>query len=325
MNSILIFNHHSLPFDSKEKAVSAVPEFLKICHKINILGISTVLLGEQVDKKWFRVKLANDYYWQDWYHQHNNDQYKDLIRAFRSIETRQPFFSEEDIGEGLNLFEVKLNGDDKFSALRASVWHESSIASFATRAPWNTSPIQVEVNEIKNNEEIVSNQCDIINFHSLGVLQHHEEEFIKKRNASIISGKEITERKNELFPFLEFCGKAPEQLNYWTGSITILEQVKDSFTALNRFGEKWNSGEITCYTHESLKNCGLHHDVSGESQSVVQNQALRKEREFWLPSGRKKLFENHIKIARGYRIHFYPDSINKKLYVGYIGSHLRLL
>lgn len=31
MTAYLVFNHHSLPFDSQEKAEEALPDFLKLC------------------------------------------------------------------------------------------------------------------------------------------------------------------------------------------------------------------------------------------------------------------------------------------------------
>ncbi|HAJ79093.1 MAG TPA: hypothetical protein DCO75_04915 [Fibrobacteres bacterium] len=323
MNQLLVFNHHSLPFNSKEKAFSAIPEFLKICLRANNLGLSTILIDDNVDRNWFRLQLAEGYYWQDWYNQNNNDQNKDLIRAFRSIKTRQPFFSSNDIVEGLELFEVKLNAKD-YSAFQAAVWHESPVTSFPTRVPWNTSPIPVEVNEINKDGKLISNKSEIDNIYSMSIIDMLEPDLLNNRKESIQSGKEILERKKEICPLVDFCGKTQEHLLSGSFSKTILEQVKDSITGLNSFCEKWNAGIFENYSHENLRKAGLNHNVSGESPTVLQNPALRSEREFWLPDGSKELFENHIKIAKGIRIHFYPDPENKKIYVGYIGSHLRL-
>ena len=324
MNQLLVFNHHSLPFNSKEKAFSAVPEFLKICLRANNLGLSTILIDDSVDQNWFRLQLAEGCYWQDWYNQNNNDRQKDLIRAFRSVKTRQPFFSSSDIAEGLELFEVTLNDAKNYSAFQAAVWHESPITSFPTHAPWNTSPIPVEVNEINEDGKLISNKSDIANIYSMTIIDMLESGLLNERKESIKSGKEILERKKEICPLVDFCGKAQEHLVSGSFSKTILEQVKDSIIGLNSFCEKWNTGVFDKYSHENLRKAGLNHKVSGESPTVLQNHTLKSEREFWLPYGSKELFENHIKIAKGIRIHFYPDPKNKKIYVGYIGSHLRL-
>ncbi len=324
MNQLLVFNHHSLPFSSREEAFSAVPEFLKICIKANNLGLTTLLIDDGVDRNWFRLQLADGYFWQDWYNQNNNDRQIDVIRAFRNIRTRQPFFSSEDIGNGLELFEVKLNGDSGFPAIKAAVWHESHLTSFATKPPWNASPLQVEVNEIDENSIFISTKTDIENIYAVAVLDKLEPSLLNERKKSIQSGREILDRQEAYFPFVTFCGKAVENLLNGSFSKTILDQIKDSVVILNSFCEKWNSGIFESYSHENLKKAGLNHNVSGESPTILQDRVLMSEREFWLPDGTKRLFENHIKIAKGHRIHFYPDSKSKRVYVGYIGTHLRL-
>ena len=324
MKQLLVFNHHSLPFKSKEDADSAIPEFIKICLKANNLGLTTILFNEDIDHKWFRLLLAPNYYWQDWYKINDNDKNKDLVRAFHRIQTRQPYYSSDDIGAGSDLFEVKFKDESKYYALCAAVWHESPIVSFPICDPWNTTPIIVSVNSIDEDSEISSYDYKILNLHSLDILKNNEKYFIQQRDLSINTGKDLYARRKELFPFLEFCGKAIEQLNYWEGTFAMLEHVKESLNSLNLLSEKIREGEYRHYSHENLKACGLNHEVSGESETVMNTPSLRKEREFWLPNGEKKYFENHIKLTKGFRIHFFHDLQSKMLYVGYIGEHLRL-
>lgn len=324
MSSFLIFNHHALPFESKGRASSAIPEFLKICLRSQSLGLSTILIDESVDTGWFRLKLANGFFWQDWYNQNNDNEHKDLIRAFRLILTRQPFFSSEDNGDELEFFEVQLNGRDSYPALRAAVWHEAPIASFPTRSPWDNSPVEVQVNKLEPDGQLTSSVCSITNFYSISVLEEMENEILGTRDALIRSGKEILKRQKDLYPHVEFCGKAEQQLSQWSFSNTILEQAKESFKILSYFGLKWKQGEIAAYSDQGLVYLGLNHKVSGESATVLLNRNLRKEREFWLPNGRKEVFEKHIKISNGFRIHFFPDNQSRLIYVGYIGPHLRL-
>lgn len=146
----------------------------------------------------------------------------------------------------------------------------------------------------------------------------------KQRNSLIGSGREIFENRANFFPNLVFCGIADQQLNNWSARKTILTQVKESLTALNTFCERWMSGIFDVYSHEALREVGLNHRVSGESETVMNNLRLRGQREFWLPEGRKEIFENHVKLSNGYRLHFYPDNNLKHIYVGYVGPHLRL-
>jgi len=73
-----------------------------------------------------------------------------------------------------------------------------------------------------------------------------------------------------------------------------------------------------------LSDLGLAAEVSGESPSVGNDPRKKKERMFWLDDGREVYCENHIKFPDGYRLHYFPDTAHKHIYVAYLGSHLPL-
>ncbi|MEA3548578.1 MAG: hypothetical protein U9R66_13035 [Thermodesulfobacteriota bacterium] len=325
MTSCIVFNHHSLPFAAVTDADAALSDFLRVCIRSQNVGLAAVLVDESIDSDWFRLELAPDYFWQDWYGQNkHDDDKKDLIRAFRSIVTRQPFFSMEDLDEGADLFEVSFDGDSSFSALCAAAWHEAPLVSMPTRSPWLSSPLQVEVATLDNEGELTKYQQGILNFFSLENFEREVEQLRYQRNASLRSGREILTERETYFPNLTFCGSAIGQLNDWAAGPKILHQVKESLTCLNTFCEELRDGTYDCYTAEALRELGLNHRVSGESETVMNKPQLRKKREFWLPEGRKKVFENHVKLSSGYRLHFYPENEAQHIYVGHIGPHLRL-
>ena len=325
MKNCLIFNHHSLPFDTRDAADRAMPEFLKICIEAKNAGLTTILADQTVDPSWFRVELAHGYYWQNWHEQQAGAGDRDAIRAFRSIATQSPFFNMQDAGDGVDLFEVSLCGRKDYIAVCAAVWHEAPMASFETREPWSDSPLKVQVSRLNvETEEFECENVQIQNFYSYAVFHRHLPELLDRRDASVASGKEIGKRLEELYPGVLLCGKAPQQLNNWSASLTILEQVKHSLLILSQFTVKWQRGEISEYRAETLRDCGLRFEVSRESTTVRNTPKLRSEREFWLPTGSQEYFEQHIKLSSGYRIHFYPDSETHQIYIGYIGPHLRL-
>jgi hypothetical protein len=325
MTSLIVFNHHSLPFAAVTDADAALPDFLRVCIRSQNVGLAAVLVDESVDSDWFRLELAPNYFWQDWHGQNkHDDDKKDLIRTFRSIATRQPFFSTEDLNEGADLFEVNFDGDSSFQALYAAAWHEAPLVSVPTRLPCLSSPLQVDVTTLDEEGEFTKYQQDILNFFSLESFEGEVEQIRYQRNALLRSGKAILTERETYFPNLTFCGNAIGQLNDWAAGTKILHQVKESLTCLNTFCEKLCDGTYDCYTAEALRELGLNHRVSGESETVMNKPQLRKEREFWLPEGRKKIFENHVKLSGGYRLHFYPENEAKHIYVGHIGSHLRL-
>jgi hypothetical protein len=325
MTDRLIFNHHSLPFAHRDNAEAAVPDFLKTCIEAKNEGLKTILVDQSIDSAWFRLELAPAYAWQDWYDQHADGKNRDTARAFRSIATQTPFFSSSELSEGADLFEVSLNGNSDFVAVTAAGWHHSPLVSFNTGAPWNASPLQVTVNQLNaTTEEMESELSEILNFYTHSVFEQYLPELKAQRNASLASGKEIVTRLKELFPGVVLCGKATQQLNNWSGSATILNQVTASFSVLSQFAQLWSNGQVQEYRAETLRDLGLQFKVSGESQTVKNTPKLRKQREFWLPSGKQEFFEQHIKMSEYYRVHFFPDNETRQIMVGYIGKHLRL-
>ncbi|MCY4313506.1 MAG: hypothetical protein OXD44_07415, partial [Gammaproteobacteria bacterium] len=113
-------------------------------------------------------------------------------------------------------------------------------------------------------------------------------------------------------------------LQNWSARQDILLNARDALNVLEKFGEKWKEGEYSGYRHQYLNDLGLAADVSGESERVNNNRRKRRERTFWLEDGRQIYCENHVKLPSGYRMHFYPDVEQKRIYVAYLGPHLSI-
>jgi hypothetical protein len=318
----LIFNHHSLPFENREQARRMMAGFLKVCLGARRLGFTTILMDYSQDTTWFRVQLAKRYYWQDWYNEFKNDpEYREQITAFRTIITKSPIFQPEEIDELFDLEEPY--GGKKYFALRAAAFFNLPIVSFLTTLPWNQNPIAVicfTLNEAGQEEKFSRN---IINWYSYEVFSQNEQHFLEERNASITSGRELRNHLN-VFSSIAFCSNALEQLENWTGGNNLIFHITEALTVLNVFADKWKQGVFPDYSHEALRELGLKHRASGESASVSNHPEKRKERLFWLPTGEKEFFGDHIKLPNGYRLHFYPESHTKTIYIGYIGIHLSL-
>ncbi|MPL58781.1 hypothetical protein SDC9_04323 [bioreactor metagenome] len=322
MNQLIIFNHLSLPYATSSDADAAIPLFLKICLQAGQLGLSVILFDEEIDKTWFKVELVHGYYFHDWYNKNKNDENKDLIRAFRNIQTRQPFFPRD---LDTALFDVVLPSDESrnIATLKAARWYEAPIVSFPVGVPWNVSPIQALLQTLDAKGKLESKEIDIINLYSLAVLHAWESILRKQQEVSLVKGCDIVENMKANFPGVVLCGKAEEQLLSGAYPPLIFEQIKESFSALSRFAMDWHLGSVKQYTHEALSKYDLSYEISGESDSVMSNRELKKLREFWLPTGEKVCFENHIKFRyKKFRLHFYPAVEEKIIYVGYIGSHM---
>uniref|UniRef100_UPI004055A19B hypothetical protein n=1 Tax=Candidatus Electronema sp. TaxID=2698783 RepID=UPI004055A19B len=322
----LVFNHHSLPFISADDIHQEIVNFLRICLGAQGIGFRVILVDERIDSAWFRLELAHGYFWQNWHDQNVRDpQYRDIIRAFLRIATQQPLFTDKDTEEHIELFDVCLpNTQESLSALRAAAWNESPLLSFPTRPPWNESPVTAIIEQLSESGEVVSSTEELCNLYSLEQFEKERVGLQEKLSKRINSGKELLEQAQQLYPRLCFCGKSPEQLRAWAYPTGFLEQVKEALAVLNTFAEYWHEERIAGYSHDNLRQLGLRHEVSGESTSVKQNPARRKEREFYLPNGEKMLFENHVKFSKGRRLHFFVDQSERVVFIGYIWTHLSL-
>jgi hypothetical protein len=322
--SELVFNHHSLPYESAELVNNAVKEFLKICLKARRLGFPVILMDENQDINWFRIELAPGYFWQDWYKETGNrGDLIEQVRAFRSIATRKPLFPADIIGSDLALFDVREQGTGQcLSALRAAAWYDYPLVSFPTRNPWNQSPVSIIIETLSDN--IQRQPGNLLNFYSISFLDSIEQQLLQQRNTSIQNSRTLWDQRLLNYPDLEFCGKSPGQLQNWSSLPSILNQAIQAFDVLQIFSEQWKNGIHDHYSHAALRGLGLTQEVSGESSSISNNPSKRKERTFYLSDGHRQYFENHIKLSHGFRIHFYPDSHARKIYIGYIGPHLSL-
>lgn len=324
MNS-LVFNHHSLPFSIYSHVESSMVDFLKICLAAKNIGLSTIFVDEHIDKSWFRVELYPGYFWNDWYNSHKSGEYKDIIRAFRSVIVQSPFLTKEDIIDGADLLEVFFEENPKYASLHAAAWHRCPIIGFDTCSPWNSTPLLVNVLRLNpDNGEIENCDIEILNLYNYTVFSSVLPKIQEEREVSLVSGKEIFSKFKDHYPEICLCGKSEQQLNNWSASLSILKQVKKCFSILNQFSQKWINNEYKDYDKTFLHQAGLTYQISGESETVKNNPRLRREREFWLPCGEKFFFDQHIKLSSGYRLHFYPDKITRRIYIGYIGPHLRL-
>ncbi len=322
MSDSLVFNHHSLPYQSPRQAAEAMPEFLKICLKASRLGLKTVLMDQEQDTHWFRLELAPGYFWQNWHNETMaRGELKEQVTAFRSIAT-QPLFASNDASSDLALFDVcEVSSGQPYPVLRVAAWYGAPITSFPTRRPWNDSPVDVIVHTVN---ELGEHECasNIVNLHSLAVLSSVETDLIATRSAAIRSGKDIWNNHEELFPNLEFCGKVQGQLCSWSHRISILKQVRNALDCLDKFSEQWQEGQFQDYSHDTLRSLGLTQEVTGESISCFNDPKRRAERTFYLNNGYPEYFENHIKLAHGFGLHFFANAKDKAIYIGYIGPHL---
>jgi hypothetical protein len=146
------------------------------------------------------------------------------------------------------------------------------------------------------------------------VVDNNSYKALKNSDLWDVDSRTLFEKSGELFPNLVLCGEVEHQLNH-LGDGSYFNQILDRLKELNKAAGDWTNNN---FSHRIInQNYSL--NISPESQQTMDNHGA--ERLFSLPNGERKHFELHIKTG-DFRFHFYPDSTNYTIYVGYIGPHL---
>lgn len=325
MSNGIVLNHHSLPFASKEDADNGLLAFFTVLKVCRTAGLKILLVDDDQDKSLMGLELANGYFVRNWFASASKvAELADWCRFLKSLETKQPLFETVDIESVEDTVEVGLpeEGSGK-QVLLAAFYFETFLASFTALAAWANSHIKVWVFELdatpEQRGETLLNLSDSV---SLGV---HGDELKQRRNALLKTAKDIWLKRADLFPHITLLpNQIGTSLQGWSARQDVLLKARDALNVLESFSDKWLADEYVEYRHEYLRDLGLAAEVSGESDSVNNDPKKKKERMFWLDDGRHVYCENHVKLPDGYRLHFYADSANKRIYVAYLGPHLTL-
>ncbi|HLP87954.1 MAG TPA: hypothetical protein VK184_05025 [Nostocaceae cyanobacterium] len=243
--------------------------------------------------------LAPDYRIVQW----RNDQDVDLpYRIF--LKTIQ-FRSDPPLEDIPNLaVEVSYQGQKTVGLNYAFIFNSLAV-SLQSEAQWECSKLEVEVITIDEQEQLVTTNESVIHASCINHVQEHTLQ-------AISDGKDLWDRRKELFPDLEFCDNVRKQLSDIRAGQLELQPVIKSLREFQRCCQNWTSGAF------SVENCAL--DVSGESEPTLNKYS--RERTFLCPDDQERLFELHIKLKFcNWRIHFFPVQPGK-VYIGYIGRHL---
>ena len=326
MSQVIVFNHHSLPFDNQLEARKAVPEFIRTALMCRNFGYNLMLLDESLDPSWFEVQLAPEYVWRNWYDEALQDsELKEAVRAFRSLQTRQPLLTEVDLEKIGSNREIGLKDDLKgLSALLACHFYDYFLISFPSSDSWKKNKISVWILDLDDSgKDFIESSSELDNIFSTQSFEFHKKALEHNRDSQLGTGKDLWNKRKDYFPELVFLDEFGSQLKGWRHRTDIIHKAREALLCLNDFVGRWRSGEFSDYQHEHLISFGLSAEVSGESSKVNDDPSKRKEREFWLPTGKKVNCQNHVKFGDGYRMHFYPDSSEKTIYVVYLGPHLK--
>jgi hypothetical protein len=331
----VIFNELSYPFKSKHEIEDGLRYFVKAFAAASEMGLTQLRLHKNIGDNLYQLELAPGYLVSHWLYSPSADTLTiqgpgggdrandDIKERFKEILTSAPLITEnEPIEKEENersSFEISLDGKKykKAEGLGAAYLLDTISISFLSILFWDTH----HIDNLKH-YFLKEDGSDTVNFVSVkhaSTPEHmskHSEWIENKRIQSLTDAKNLWERRDEFFPHIVLCGQVEQQLKTIIGIRSrYFNQIIDRLKRLDDFAKEWTSGG---FSDKALKRYGL--NVSGESDQTMRKYG--RERRFRLPKGKREYFEKHIKTGE-LRFHFFPDIEEHKIFVGYIGPHLR--
>lgn len=315
MNFDLILNELSLRnlASNEQIAQQIMSEFIKTIKAIKAQGMKVSL---RTKDNFHTIILAPNYPIRRWLNNAN-----EVDRVFiKTLATKTPFSTDivnpqiQDIENNASLSEFIYQGELAIGLGVAHILNTIAI-SFLSEECWDCSRLELEFRCVDNNEELVQEKVEIIHVSRSSHVQEHVDliQQIKERiRQGVDDGVELWDRREELFPNLEFCESVKKQLeNIRTGQLE-LQPVVNTLSEMQKCCENWNEGYF------NLENYPI--EESGESKATLDRYT--KERTFLCADGQERLFERHVKLRFcNWRIHFFAEKPGKVI-IGYVGRHL---
>jgi hypothetical protein len=313
-----IFNELSArPVATVTEAYDVMYRFVQAVSVVQQLGLRQVRIPEEVGHNLFSLPLAPDYAVGAWLNDERVD--RDLKDRFRLIVANPPLLTAEEI-DTLTLFEqsvfclVEPAGTPEAKGFGAAYLSDKLLLSLFTDMQWDTHQLRGWQWYLDNDGQEQTAEVNVRHFATIIHAEQHKPWIQQRQVEQLQRSIDVWEKRTDLFPNLVLCGDVKGQLRK-AGMSSYLTQIIDRLRTLDAFVANWESGVFNL----DLLNAQTNLRVSGESDSTMRLHS--GQRKFKLPDGRRETFELHVKTG-DLRFHFYPDTQERKVYVGYIGPHL---
>jgi hypothetical protein len=304
---------------SREMVYDILENFIKAVIRAKEIGFTEIRLHERSLPNLYQINISQDYNIDLWLNDGRVS--SDLRNNFRTILTSTPLIKQSEISE-IDIFSRsefhKILDGVKYQVwgLGAAFIYSTLSISLATNDEWGKNEIVLSHFYLDDNVEEKIEEVVVKHFSSLETLNSHIDWYEKYQLECLRTSKEVWERRVEFFPNIELCEEVEQQLSK-IGISKMLFQIIDRLKTLNDYVKQWKNGD---FDYENV-NQTTNLRISPESDSTIRMfSSIRK---FTVPGQGRQVFNLHIKTG-DLRFHFYPDNISKKVYIGYIGKHLRI-
>jgi hypothetical protein len=311
----LILNELSLqnPAPNEQVAQQRMSELIKTIKAVKAQGVKVSL---RTKEDFHTIILAPNYPLPHWLN--DADQVERLF--IKTLATKAPFSTNianseiQEIDNNVSLSEFLHQGEMAIGLGIAYLLNTIAI-SLLSQESWDCNRVKLEFRCLDEDGEIISEIVEIIHASRSSHVQEHAsliQQHQERIYQNVSDGLEVWNRRQELFPNLEFCDAVRRQLeDIRTGQLE-LQSVVNILFELHKCCKNWNNGYFNLD--------GYPIEESGESKPTLDKYF--KERTFRCPDGKDRLFERHVKLRFcNWRIHFLAEQPGI-LIIGYVGRHL---
>lgn len=315
MDFDLILNELSLqnPAPNEQVAQQRMSELIKTIKTVKAQGVKVSL---RTQEDFHTTILAPNYPLRHWL----NDADRDERLFIKILATKAPFSTDianskiQDIENNASLSEFRHQGEMAIGLGIAYVLNTIAI-SLLSQECWDCNRVKLEFRYLDEDGEIISESVEIIHASRSSHVEEHASLIQQNQERiyqNVSDGLEVWNRREELFPNLEFCDAVRKQLeDIRTGQLELQPVVSILFE-LHKCTKNWNNGYFNLD--------GYPIEESAESKPTLVKYF--KERTFRCPDGKDRLFERHVKLRFcNWRIHFLAEQPGIVI-IGYIGRHL---
>lgn len=234
---------------------------------------------------------------------------------FRTLTAKAPFWTDvaQEIKNDFDLSQVRHQGEQAIGL--GFAWVSDVLAvSLLSSSRWDCSRLELEVTQVDENEELIDKQVELVHASRGDHVQEHGDWIQNRIRIEVIDGLDLWNRKQELFPSLEFCENVGKQMQSLYPGNPMLRQLVKRLFELENCCKTWTAGAFDLDSLASI--------ASPESETRLKQ--FEQELTFKCPDGEKRIFSLHVRMTPGaWRLHFCVELGPGKIIIGYIGPKIQ--
>src|SRR5260370_11300927 len=243
----------------------------------------------------------------------------EMRRFYRTLVTKSPFLDDitnPDILNNVDLSDCFCGGDREIG-LGVAFWLEALAVSLGSETRWYDNYLEIRISQIGDDEEIEDTFEEIPHASRSDHIREHlvwiAERLREGDQTQVRDGIDIWQHKADWFPSLYFCETVGEQMRTLLHGNLMLMPIMKRLRELEDFCKAWYEGP---FDHSRISS-------KATTESTATLKMYGSQRTFQCYDGETRVFSWHIRLTPGsWRLYFCPLPEEKKLIIGYIGSHL---